>query len=291
MSPANTVHATNIAVETPDEDVKRFFKLCGKITDIKITTEGATKSAVVTFEKEIALATADCLDGAKLGENEITVTIAADSTKDGYSNTKHQTERDSDEIAQEEKPRSRILAEYLAHGYVVADAGLKKAIDLDEKHGVTSRFLHTLTNLEKKYHATDRAATADQNYGITQRANLLLSGISSYFEKATNTPTGKRVVDFYSTSQRQVADIHNEARRLAELKKQEHGGSAYKAAGLEKVFGPEKTKPAATSPPSSAPANAPATESAQTRTAPANVAGNNETSSQIPKFDPPPTAS
>ena len=32
-----------------------------------------------------------------------------------------------------------------------------------------------------------------------------------------------------------------EARRLAELKKQAHGGSAYKAAGLEKIFGKEKT--------------------------------------------------
>lgn len=287
---ANTVHVTNIAVKTDDKEVKDFFSFCGKITDIKVTAEGATKSAVVTFEKETASKTALLLNHTKLGENEITVTSAAGSTDDDDNNHKHQGERDSDEITQEEKPRSRILAEYLAHGYVVADAGLKKAIDLDEKHGVTSRFLNTLTSLDKKYHATDRAKTADQSYGITQRANSLLSGISSYFEKATNTPTGKRVVDFYSTSQRQVADIHSEARRLAELKKQEHGGSAYKAAGLEKVFGPEKTKPAAAPAPGSAPANAPATESSQMPTAPSSVAGNNATATQMPKFDPPPTA-
>ena len=38
-----------------------------------------------------------------------------------------------------------------------------------------------------------------------------------------------------------MEDIHKEAKRLAEIKKEEAGGSAYKAAGLDKVFGPEKT--------------------------------------------------
>lgn len=170
----------------------------------------------------------------------------------------------------------------------MADAGLKKAIDLDEKHGVSSRFLATLTNLDKKYHATDRAKTADQSYGITQRATGLLSGLGSYFEKATNTPTGRKLVQFYTNGQRQVEDIHNEARRLAELKKQEYGGSAYKAAGLDKVFGAEKERPKPTDGPGSAPANAPAVESSQTATAPSNVP-QEHTATQIPKFDAPPT--
>ena len=157
----------------------------------------------------------------------------------------HTRERDSDEITQEEKPRSRIFAEYLAHGYVIGDAAIQQAISLDHKHGVTSRFYQTLQNLDHKYHATDRAKTADQSYGITQRANSLLSGLSSYFEKATSNPTGQKIANFYGQTQHQVLDIHNEARRLAELKKEEHGGSAYKAAGLEKVFGAEKATPAA----------------------------------------------
>jgi len=107
---------------------------------------------------------------------------------------------------------------------------------------VTQRFLSTLQNLDQKYHATDRAKTADESYGITQRATSLFAGLGSYFEKATNTPTGKKIHDFYTQSTRQVTDIHSEAKRLAELKKQEHGGSAYKASGLEKIFGKEKTE-------------------------------------------------
>jgi len=230
-----------------------------------VIPEGDTKSATVTFEKATAAKTALLLNHTKLGATEISVTSTHDDEHDNGAPTSN-IDRDSDEITQEEKPRARILAEYLAHGYLVADTGLSKAIALDEKHGVTQRFLGTLTALDQKVHATDRARTADQSYGISTRANSLLTGIGSYFEKATSTPTGKKIVNFYTTSRREVEDIYKEAKRLADLKKEEAGGSSYKAAGLDKVFGPEKTgdgsseAPAA---PGAAPANAAATESAQ----------------------------
>ncbi|KAK6956921.1 hypothetical protein Daesc_002203 [Daldinia eschscholtzii] len=72
--------------------------------------------------------------------------------------------------------------------------------------------------------------------------------------------TGKKLVSFYTQSQRQVQDIHAEARRLADLKKEEHGGSAYKASGLERVFGKEKEQEA--QPASSGGATAPTDPSA-----------------------------
>lgn len=215
----------------------------GKISSISVTPSGETKSATVTFEKETAAKTALLLNHTKLGPTEITVTSPHSTTDD--DDTHHHTtnaSRDTDEITQEEKPRARILAEYLAHGYLVADTGLQRAIALDEKHGVTQRFLGTLQALDARVHATDRARTADSTYGLTGRAGALWSGLGSYFEKATSTPTGKKVVEFYTTGQRQVADIYSEAKRLADLKKEEAGGSSYKAAGLDKVFGPEGGK-------------------------------------------------
>ncbi|KAK0617024.1 hypothetical protein B0T14DRAFT_538682 [Immersiella caudata] len=235
---ATTVNVKNIAAKTDDKEIKDFFSFCGKITSIDVTTEGETKSATVTFEKETAAKTALLLNHTKLGSTEISVTSSLPEDHDNGAPTAN-ADRDTDEITQEEKPRARILAEYLAHGYLVADTGLKRAIALDEKHGVTQRFLGTLTALDQKVHATDRAKTADQSYGITSRANSLLTGLNSYFEKATATPTGKRIVDFYTTSRREVEDIHKEAKRLADIKKHEAGGSSYKAAGLDKVFGAE----------------------------------------------------
>ncbi|KAL3956246.1 hypothetical protein ACCO45_009092 [Purpureocillium lilacinum] len=224
MATKSTVNVKNIASSTSDKEVKDFFSFCGKIADFKVTAAGETKDAEVTFEKETAMKTALLLNNTQLGPNHITVASASgDNIDDGSHYTKN-ADRDSDELTQEEKPRARILAEYLAHGYVVGDAAIERAIDLDTKHGVSNRF------------------ATDQSYGISNRANSLLTGISSYFEKASNTPTGKKLVKFYTDGSRQVQDIHNEARRLADLKKEEHGGSAYKAAGLERVFGKEKEK-------------------------------------------------
>lgn len=263
MATNSTVNVKNIALATSDGEIKDFFSFCGKISDLKVTPEGETKSAEVTFEKETAMKTALLLNNTQLGSNQLSVTSASGSTDDNGAHYKGNEKHDSDEITQEEKPRARILAEYLAHGYVVGDAAIQRALELDHKHGVTHRFLGTLQNLDQKYHATDRAKATDQSYGISQRANSLFLGLSSYFEKATNTPTGQKIVNFYTAGSRQVQEVHAEARRLAELKKEEAGGSAYKAAGLERVFGKEKPHDS-----SEAPATTASTQTAPTENIP-----------------------
>jgi RNA recognition motif-containing protein len=240
---ASTVHVSNVAAATSDSEIKDFFSFCGKISDIKVTDGGDNKTVDVTFEKETAAKTALLLNNTQLGPNPISVTSASGDVDDGSHFSKN-AERDSDEITQEEKPRARILAEYLSQGYVVGDAAIQRAIELDQTHGVSSRFLNTINSLDSKYHATDRAKATDQTYGFTSRANNILTGLQSYFEQAVNTPTGKSVVKFYEGGQKQVQEVHAEARRLADLKKEEHGGSAYKASGLEKVFGKEAQHPA-----------------------------------------------
>ncbi|KAI0898741.1 hypothetical protein F4806DRAFT_455490 [Annulohypoxylon nitens] len=273
-----TVLVKNINAEADDKEVKDFFSFCGKITEIKITPgEGNTKDASVTFEKETAAKTAQLLNNTQLKGSQISVTPADGKSDDGTPHTTN-ADRDTDEITQEEKPRSRILAEYLAHGYVVGDAALQRAIELDHQHGVTNRFRETLINLDKKYHATERAKATDQSYGISTRANSLFSGLSSYFEKATSSPTGKKLVKFYTDGQRQVQDIHAEARRLADLKKEEHGGSAYKASGLERFLGKEKehaAQPATSSVPAPGPqaGTAESTPLAPTEAIPAKAPG------------------
>ncbi|KAM0275093.1 hypothetical protein ACHAQH_007572 [Verticillium albo-atrum] len=240
---ANTVNVKNIASATDDKEIRDFFSFCGKITNLEVTPSGDEKEATVTFEKETAAKTALLLNNTKLGSSHISVTSASgDASDDGSHFTKTDANRDTDEITQEEKPRTRIFAEYLAHGYVVGDATLQRAIELDSQHGISSRFLNTLQGLDQKYHATDRAKATDQSYGISARAQGLFGGLNSYFEQAASSPTGQKIVQFYTNSQRQVADIHTEARRLADLKKEQSGGSAYKASGLEKIFGKEKEK-------------------------------------------------
>ena len=235
MSSANTVFVKNISTQTSEKEIKEFFSFCGKITDIKVEKAGETQEATVAFEKATAAKTALLLDHTQLGATQVSVS-SADTSDEGEHYT-HNTERDSDEITQEEKPRSRIIAEYLAHGYVISDAATQRAIDLDQKHGVSSRFLQTLQNIDSKYKATDKAKSVDQAYGVTQKANSLLTGLMSYYEKAAGTPTGQKLVNFYTQTSRQVPDVHTEAKRLADIKKKEAGGAEAAAAGIVPAVG------------------------------------------------------
>ena len=60
----------------------------------------------------------------------------------------------------------------------------------------------------------------DAQYHVTDKLKETQSTLANYFETALNTPTGKRIRDFYAQGAKQAIDIHNEAKRLAELKKQ-----------------------------------------------------------------------
>lgn len=142
----------------------------------------------------------------------------------GKSASADDTPHDEHDISQEDKPRSRIVAEYLAHGYTISDNAIQRAIALDNKHGVSNRFTNALTQFDSKYKASDRAKDIDASYGISEKASRGWAGLSSYFEKAANTPTGQKLANFYSQSNKQVQDIHVEARRLADLKGGKSGG-------------------------------------------------------------------
>lgn len=167
-----------------------------------------------------AAKTALLLDNTQLGQSQVHVTSA--SSIDDIASKAPQSptagkDADGHDIAQEDKPRSRIVAEYLAHGYTISDSAIHKAIALDNKHGISARFTNALTTFDQKYKPIDKAKSVDASYGVSDRALQGWRGLHSYFEKALDTPTGQRVRSFYMQSDKQVRDIHNEARRLANL--------------------------------------------------------------------------
>lgn len=166
-----------------------------------------------------AAKTALLLDNTQLGSSHVQVTSAAGIDEIAGSKTTTET---TEELEQEDKPRSRIIAEYLAHGYIIGDTAIQRAVEFDDKNGISSKFAQTLQNFDQKLKATDKAKSLDTSYGVTNKATKGWMGLQSYFEKAAGTPTGQKVVAFYTQGSKQVQDIHAEARRLADLKKQ-HG--------------------------------------------------------------------
>lgn len=168
-----------------------------------------------------AAKTALLLDQTQLGASVVTVK-AAQSFDDiaGAQATQAaaDTKDENNNIEQEDKPRSRIVAEYLAHGYALSDNAVQRAIALDQKHGFSSRFTQTLSNFDQKTQASDRARGLDQNYKLSDKAWGGWYGLHSYFEKALGTPSGQKLRDFYAQTDKQVREVHSEARRLADLK-------------------------------------------------------------------------
>lgn len=222
---------------------------CGKVSSLAITPEfDSSLSATVTFEKESAAKTALLLDNTQLGSSQVTVTSAATPDQIAGSKVATQTDEpaDGDEVAQEDKPRSRIAAEYLAHGYVLSDKAIQRALDLDKQHGISQRFTNALTQFDSKYKVSERAQATDKQYGVSERASQGYNILSSYFEQAVSTPTGQRLRDFYGQSQKQVLDVHNEAKHLAGFTSGKGVSSTVspEEAEMEKVTvdGKEKTK-------------------------------------------------
>jgi hypothetical protein len=242
----HTVYVKNIPHDVSEEKTRDFFSFCGKVSSISLKPETdepkSTQTATVTFDHVNAANTALLLDRTYFGSEQIQITAAhdLDEIAKGHTTTADavddsvKTDREY-HINQEDKPRSRIIAEYLAHGYTIGDIAIKRAIDLDHKHGVSQKFTAALHNFDSKYKATDKARAVDANYGVSDTANAGWQSIHSYFEKALETPTGQRVRQFYTQSTKQVVDIHNEARRLADLKKSE--GESSTGSKLEETPG------------------------------------------------------
>jgi len=137
-------------------------------------------------------------------------------------------------IDQTDKPRAGIAAEYLAKGYILSEPILKRAIEIDNERGISKRFLGYINHLDQTIgaralgpgktvsghvqstleNATQQARAVDEQRGISKKAN-------DYYSKALSSPLGERVRAFYTTTAKQVQDIHEEARRLTEARKAE----------------------------------------------------------------------
>lgn len=243
---AATVNVENISSKTSEDEIKSFFSFCGKIHALSVThTSEDTQSASVTFEKAAAAKTALLLDNTQLGPNSVKVTATKSIDEiAGEKAASAEEAKDGDHhIEQEQKPRARIIAEYLAHGYVISDKAIESALDADKKNGYSTKFLNAINSFDQKTQATQKAQAVDQKLGVTNKAFAAWGGLQSYFEKASNTPTGQKLRAFYEQGNKTVMDVHNEARHLADLKKGDKSGKpSAEEMNMHTIPGSDKTQ-------------------------------------------------
>ncbi|KAI9443064.1 hypothetical protein H4582DRAFT_1152301 [Lactarius indigo] len=246
-----TVNVSSIAASTTEQQLHDFFSYCGKISQINLDETGPSKSAVVHFEKPNAAKTALILNGGSLDGAHLSV----------HSDTVHPDEEEAPHVPgspldQSDKPRAGIAAEYLAKGYKLSDSILQRAIQLDNEKGISTRFLNYFQSLDVSIGAkalgpdqtlsgkvtstfqtaTQRAKTVDEQKGYTKVAG-------DYYTRALGSPLGQRVRSFYTSTSKQILDIHEEARRIAGEHKDSQHTHATGSTGGE-ASGPSESKEA-----------------------------------------------
>ncbi|TXT10644.1 hypothetical protein VHUM_02149 [Vanrija humicola] len=231
MSTGYTIHVSGLAPTTDETKLADFFSFCGKLTSVK---KSGTE-ADITFEKLSAQKTALMLNGGTLdgAHLEVTSTTPEGETAKNVLPTGTQSPTGATPtFDQEDKPKAAIAAEYLAHGYLLGDHIIQKAIEVDNKQGISARFLSFVNDIDKRageklvgenqtvsgnVHAQasqvySKVREADQQRGVSTKFH-------EYYTKALATPVGQRVAQFYTDTHKQVLDVHEEAKRIANQKK------------------------------------------------------------------------
>ncbi|KAF8208590.1 hypothetical protein K438DRAFT_1436055, partial [Mycena galopus ATCC 62051] len=225
----NWLQVSGISSTTTEAHLNDFFTFCGKINRIEFDREKST--ATIHFEKSSAAKTAQMLHGGTLDGSTIEVT-----SEQIHEDEKHVGDEPVHHIDQSDKPRAAVAAEYLARGYTLSDQVLNRAIELDNKHGISSRFLSYLTHLDKTIgekaigrektvsekvtetvtnvttQVTTQARAIDEQRGISKTAT---DYFVPYYTKASTSSWGEKVRAFYTTTSKQAFDIHEEAKRIS----------------------------------------------------------------------------
>ncbi|KAG8980481.1 hypothetical protein FRC05_006114 [Tulasnella sp. 425] len=232
LNPKELFEVTNISADTTVQKLHDFFSFCGKIDNIDHKEK--TNSATIYFEKLSAAKTALMLNGGSLDGSNLTVASNVVSGNELHEEPEASGSGEQ-HVRQEDKPRSGIVAEYLAKGYELGEPILQRAIDMDKQNGISSRFLSYIKQFDKtigsKISGPEETLSAkalntgkafDEKTHVVARAN-------TYYEKAFASPLGQKVWAFYSSTSKQVVDIHEEARRIAEAHKSQRASGVASA--------------------------------------------------------------
>jgi hypothetical protein len=226
-----SVNVSGISPGASQQHLHDFFSFCGNITSIDYPEKGG--KATIAFEKPNAAKTALMLNEGLLDGATLSVTSDVVHPDEDHHHTS------GHDFDQSDKPRAGIAAEYLAKGYKLSDHILKKAIDMDTKHGISTKFLNYFQSLDKT--VGERALGRDQTISgklqssvgsATQQARAMgeQKGFpkiaNDYYQMAIASPFGLKVKAFYTDTSKQVQDIHEEARRIADQQKSQAAPAA-----------------------------------------------------------------
>jgi RNA recognition motif-containing protein len=251
MAVTHSVHVANLATTTTEKNLSDFFTFCGKISSIDF--DSATQTATIHFEHPSAAKTALMLNGGSLDGSAIAVTSEVDheDTRDDHHDETRpiqQTDKPRAAIAAEYLAKGYTLSDQVLQKAIDMDKkqGISqrflaylRSLDstLGQKFfGKPAPAEHPTTEKDVGAAGETSEAGAAANLGrhptVSGKAQETVAGIrekaiamneqggytaraNDYYTKAIQSPFGQKVYAFYSSTSKQVMDIHEEAKRIA----------------------------------------------------------------------------
>lgn len=215
---ATLVVVKDIAPASSEKTVKDFFTFCGKIKEFELQKDdhSGKQIALILFEREPAAKTATLLTNALIDDSNITVEpYFKDAIVTGSD--------DANDGSQESKPKTRIVAEYLAAGYQLQDQVVTTALEYDEKYGVSEKvksYLNhlqsTVKHLDEQYKVTEtvtvKAGEIDGKYQVHDKVLATVETVKQH-------PITHQIHDLATRTYTRVLAVHEEAKRIAAEKK------------------------------------------------------------------------
>jgi len=224
QSTATLVVVKDISPTSSEKTVRDFFQFCGTIKEFELQKDESSgkQSALVWFDREPAAKTATLLTNALIDDSHITVEPYFKDAIPFGPDAIPSVSDDQDE-SQEAKPKSRILAEYLAAGYQLQDHVIAKGLEYDQKYNLSDKvktylvqLQETVKQLDDKYKVsetvTTKAGEIDSKYSVQDKVKLTVEQVQQH-------PVAQRVQGIATQTYSQVLAVHELAKRIAAEKK------------------------------------------------------------------------
>ncbi|KAJ1983090.1 Protein vip1 [Dimargaris verticillata] len=255
--PAPTfVYVTGIALEATETAVKDFFTFCGRIQQFQLrpAVTGKSQEALVEFEKDSAAKTAVLLSNAMIAEQPIEVkyyydtfnapspTVPSQSPAQEHTHDTDQFVQNRD-LSQEEKPKTSIVQEIVASGYLLSEKIMAKAHEYDTRYGLSTKALSLLGQAKQGASTLDQKLKVSENIKQIDEKYKIQDTVTNLTNQALSSTAGQRVSSALQQAKEQGTRAYQDGVKLAEERKQQQQREA-------------EDEPASSASPSAAPAEA-----------------------------------
>ncbi|KAG8687644.1 hypothetical protein FRC09_013372 [Ceratobasidium sp. 395] len=254
MAATHAVHVANLSETTTEKNLSDFFTFCGRISsiDFNSATKSATiHFENPSAAKTALMLNGGTLDGSPISVSSETEHEDAPHTDEHHDETRpiQQTDKPRAAIAAEYLAKGYTLSDQILQKAIDMDKkqGIsqrflnyfrsldstlgqklfgskqapaeaaatekgKEAVGETSEAGAAANLGRHPTVSGKAQETVagirDKAAAMNEQGGYTKQAN-------DYYTKAIQSPWGQKVYAFYSSTSKQVLDIHEEAKRIA----------------------------------------------------------------------------